>query len=186
MLGEWRTHVWLHNLNPSDCLVLDAGCFTGLFGAYARDYGHFKGEIVGVDLDESAIKKAAHILSHVVYADVSYLPFKGESFDLGVSTEVLEHLTKVGGLQFLKELKRTSRRVVISTPNGFTRGDMGCFDEHPLMIHQYGWSIKELREAGAKKIRGVSFKYGNTLFRHAMTTLSWVYPCFAEYLIATF
>lgn len=186
MICEWRTHVWIHNLRPDDKLVLDAGCSTGLFGTYAKDYGHFEGQVIGVDLDNLALAKAKMLLDSVIRADVRCLPFKATAFNLAVSTEVLEHLKKADGPKFISELGRVASRFVVSTPNGFSVGDVKKFKEHPLMKHQSGWTVKELRGLGARKIRGISFRYGNSLFRIAMSAFSWVYPNYAEFLIAIF
>jgi SAM-dependent methyltransferase len=97
--------------------VLDLGCRSG---ALTR---HFLGgnEVVGLDVDRSALARAAALGIEPVEADVEEpLPFEDASFDAVVAGELLEHL------QFPDALVAEARRVlrpggvfVGSVPNAF-------------------------------------------------------------------
>lgn len=67
------------------------------------------------DIDE--FKKRYPAIHSIVY-DGYYFPFEDKTFDIGWSNAVLEH---VGGsdrqVLFLKELKRTCKKVYFTTPN---------------------------------------------------------------------
>ena len=82
--------------------VLDAGGAAGDFHRVLRDRGH---RVLVCDVDPIADK--------IVDLEKP-LPFKDKDFDLAVSLAVVEHLNNWE--QFLKELKRVSRNVIITTP----------------------------------------------------------------------
>ena len=65
----------------------------------------------------------------VVLASIVFLPFKSGSFEVGLAVEVIEHLPKDQGFVFLQELKRVSKKVVLTTPKNFELVFFG--DDHP-------------------------------------------------------
>ena len=82
--------------------VLDAGGAAGDFHKILRERGH---QVLVCDIDSSA---------DVTVNLEKPLPFNDREFDLAVSLAVIEHLNNWE--QFLKELKRVSRNVIITTP----------------------------------------------------------------------
>jgi hypothetical protein len=96
----------------------------------------------------------------LIVGTATHLPFHDDSFDASVALDVIEHLTKDGGLQMIKEMKRVSKKVVIvMTPNGFLPQEA---DENPWQRHLSGWSTREFRDLGfnVRGIRGFRFLRG--------------------------
>ncbi|MBM3659254.1 MAG: methyltransferase domain-containing protein [Actinobacteria bacterium] len=87
---------WILPLTPADFagkVVLDGGCGTGGFAAYAADFG--ADLVVGFDLGD-AVESArrlrdAHPALEIVQGDILQPPFK-PAFDLVYSIGVLQHL----------------------------------------------------------------------------------------------
>jgi len=95
--------------------ILDAGCGNGKLLKEILQMNQ-KGFGIGVDLKKYPSWKKSNI--DFIKADVRYLPFNKNTFDLIVSTEVIEHFLE--GELFLGEVKRVLRakgHLIISTPN---------------------------------------------------------------------
>lgn len=95
--------------------VLDAGCndYNQL-----RNYLAFSKGAFGVGVDVKSIDDTVQSNIDGIVADVRKLPIRNNSFDLIVSTEVIEHLYR--GEEFLEEGHRVLKeggRLVVSTPN---------------------------------------------------------------------
>jgi SAM-dependent methyltransferase len=97
--------------------VLDLGCRSGALTKHFLDGN----EVVGVDVDESALAKAEALGIDVVVADVEDpLPLESESFDAVVAGELLEHVRVPQAL--VAEARRVLRPggvFVGSVPNAF-------------------------------------------------------------------
>lgn len=97
--------------------VLDVGCGEGYTTALIKE--EFPGiEISGIELGEKTLKKAQTIHNRINFEHGSIYDIEknNESYDLALSSEVLEHLDDP--LKGLIELKRVSRRfVIVSVPN---------------------------------------------------------------------
>ncbi len=97
--------------------VLDLGCRSGgLTRAYLDG-----NEVVGMDVDRSALEQAAEIGIETAWGDAAEpLPFPGESFDVVVAGELLEHLPQPD--ETVSEARRVLRpggRLVGSVPNAY-------------------------------------------------------------------
>ena len=97
--------------------ILDAGCGEGftLNKLYQEEMGE---ELEGIDGSEEAISIGKKIHPHLSLkrASIYKLPYKDSSFDLVLSTEVLEHLEEPE--KALKEIIRVSRKyILLSVPN---------------------------------------------------------------------
>ena len=69
--------------------MLDAGCGTGFFGAWARARG---AEVVSIDISVNLVKEARKKgVPRVVAGDVTKLGFADGSFDVVISSECIEH-----------------------------------------------------------------------------------------------
>ncbi len=97
--------------------ILDAGCGEGFTLAKIKKAKIGK-KLEGIEYFDEAIKigKAINPDITIKKADIYKLPYKDNSFDLVICTEVLEHLETPE--KALKELKRVSKKYVILTvPN---------------------------------------------------------------------
>jgi SAM-dependent methyltransferase len=86
--------------------ILDVGCGDGaITNRLARRW-----EVTGVDLSAAAL---AHLEGPAIRASATDLPLPDDSFDLVLSTEMLEHLPTVAYRQAISEMHRVSRRYVL-------------------------------------------------------------------------
>lgn len=111
-LPHGRRKAYLFNaLTPPDCeSVLDAGGGTGWATVVLR-----KGRRV-VTLDSSA-ESLAHAQGETVLAGVDNLPFEAGSFDMVLSSQVLEHLPDALLRRATSEMDRVARRyLLVSVP----------------------------------------------------------------------
>lgn len=94
--------------------VLDVGCAEGYFMNVVRD--RFGASVWGVDLSTTALQKAHDIYGFpVAAAEATRLPFADGSFDLVLSTEVIEHVLDPDLM--IAEMRRVSRgTVLVTTP----------------------------------------------------------------------
>lgn len=105
----------LSNVKPG-MKVLDVGCGDGVLSLMMAEKG---AEVVGVDLSvpniKAAKKYAGKIRASFLTGDVENLPFDNDSFDLVVSSHVLEHLPDFD--RGLREVMRvTKKRAIIAIP----------------------------------------------------------------------
>lgn len=143
--------------NRENMSVLDAGC--GDCSPVALIMPQLNHQVIGLDIFEPALRKARSSSDYngLILGDVSYLPFKDNSFDISVCTAVLEHLEKSDGDRLLSELERVSKwLVLVSCPIG--KWAQHALDGNPYQEHKYVWSLDELRDKGFRKIRGVGLK----------------------------
>ncbi len=165
--------------------VLDAGCGSGrhLCAAF-RTPGM---EVVGVDLNRADLDKAKGFLTLMAAetegrwlisrADVTKLPFRDDSFDVVVCSEVLEHVvenrTAVGEL--LRVLKPGGDLVVTVPrflPERICWALSSAYHQEPgghIRIYKKGELLNLLKEAGARcrLIR----------YRHALHAPYWWLKC---------
>lgn len=113
----------IEELNPRDGeKILDVGCGDGYYLYLLSNLG-LKLQIVGVDNDPKALDSAKKNLKSkrisLVNADLmEKLPFKSDSFDKAVMSEVSEHLTDdVKGLKQVKRVLRKDGVLILTVPN---------------------------------------------------------------------
>jgi 2-polyprenyl-3-methyl-5-hydroxy-6-metoxy-1,4-benzoquinol methylase len=130
--------------------VLDVGCGSGEFTATIADLG---GAVVGVDVAESALKRAreGHPDLDFVRVEIDQpLPFEDNSFDVVWAGEVIEHIADTA--PWLSELRRVlvpRGRLLLSTPNhSRLRIALGGIERFspPLGDHLHLYSRRSLRE----------------------------------------
>ncbi len=97
---------------PAECRkILDVGCGDGRL---SREINGAR-SIVGLDLSTTALGRFS---GHKCCGSADQLPFADRSFDLVLSTEMLEHLPPIFYEKVLKEIERVSRKyVLVTVPN---------------------------------------------------------------------
>jgi SAM-dependent methyltransferase len=87
--------------------MLDLGCG---YGGAARRYAELGASVTGIDIDADRISWARRLAPGVDFrlADAAEQPFSDEEFELIVSNDVLEHLSRLEAS--LREVKRVLRR----------------------------------------------------------------------------
>jgi 2-polyprenyl-3-methyl-5-hydroxy-6-metoxy-1,4-benzoquinol methylase len=95
---------------------LDAGCGTGLFSKTAADRG---AQVTSLDVGERLLARVAEKCdSRRVVGDVQRLPFEDASFDVVLSTEVIEHVPEPAlAVNELVRVLRPGGTLVVTTPN---------------------------------------------------------------------
>src|SRR5437867_6774355 len=135
--------IFLHYVPRRVTKVIDVGCGRGIVGAVVRIYRD-PALLIGVDVFEPYIRfcEKLGVYNTLQRQDLRNLPlpYEDKSFDLAVSLEVLEHLTKVEGQRLLDELNRISTMVIVSTPNVFFA--QPHFDRNPFQEHLSRWSSR--------------------------------------------
>jgi len=89
--------------------VIDAG---GGYGGFLNHLQNASFRVL-VDIDLNKLKQAEYDVR--VLADINYLPFKDDTFDLGLFTEVFEHLETPK--KAVEELYRTCKKIFLTTAN---------------------------------------------------------------------
>lgn len=100
--------------------ILDVGCGEGELTATIRL--RIPAFCVGIELDPPSLTEAKRNRTHDEYvlADARFLPFRPESFDAVLCSQVIEHLEKESGLKVIRETEKVGISVVIiSTTVGY-------------------------------------------------------------------
>jgi ubiquinone/menaquinone biosynthesis C-methylase UbiE len=90
--------------------LLDAGCGAGGLLLWARDLGAFE-RLCGVDVSPEALEFAGKAVpeADLRLAPLRELPFEGDSFDVVLCTDVLQHVEEDDVQASLAELRRVLR-----------------------------------------------------------------------------
>lgn len=179
--------------------ILDVACGRGKWGyllrvnwwCTARGTGDTEPKmLVGVDIFLPFLRKVKYhrIYDDVVLCHASYFPFKDNSFDVVLASEILEHVERVEGKLLLQEAERVSRRtVIVGTPHILRkRGGLPTPEGfNPYERHINKWSIKELRSLGYRVV-GTGF-LPFALFpvlNSLLSPISFLIPHLSTHLIA--
>jgi len=125
--------------------VLDVGCGPSSPLQYCKNIKHS----LGVEAFRPYLEKSKKQKIHSKYLNkkIEDLNFPDESFDAVIAIEVIEHLPKKLGLEFIKKASRwAKKKVVITTPNGFI--NQISLDGNKLQKHLSGWTINDFSELG--------------------------------------
>ena len=142
-------------MRPSaETTVVDVGVSDGGYGADALGTANFfealypwPERIVAVSTQHLTVFQQAFPKVEAVRADGRALPFPDDSFDIGFSNAVVEHLPDLASQRaFVAELCRVSRRVFLTTPNR-----QFPLDTHTLVPLAH-WLSDERRDAVYRRL----------------------------------
>jgi len=156
-------HLALYNFSKKfirrNHTCLDAGCGEG-FGA--NTLSNFAKKVIAIDANKKAIAhaKKKYSVPNLIFksADVTNLPFKENTFDFIISSQVIEHIKNEK--KYLSELKRVLKKtgtLIISTPNRIYRLNPGQKPWNRFHIREY--SQKQLNNALKNHFESINF-YG--------------------------
>ena len=152
---------------PKLIKILDIGCGDGaLFFLFNREYNTNNYELYGVDSSEIAlnIAKEKNPYAHFKTSDAYNLPFSDNTFDLIISSDVIEHLLYPE--KMLAEMKRVGKvgsHVLIGTPIRYT--------ENPLdRAHQKEYFSTEFYDFIARFFENVKVIQSHELLYRLMYT----------------
>jgi SAM-dependent methyltransferase len=139
--------------------VLDAGCGTGGFLAWAEARGTFS-RLAGVDISVEAIELAREVVpsAELRVAPLGKLPFADGEFDLAVSHDVLQHVPEAELDPGLRELARVIRPggALLVRTNGDRRArrerdDWRAYDAATLAadLRRAGFAVRRVTYANA-------------------------------------
>jgi ubiquinone/menaquinone biosynthesis C-methylase UbiE len=174
---------------------LDVGCGKGVYFPY------YTGNVIGCDINLGLLKEAKlkrKSNSKLICANGLNLPFKHETFDLVLSSQVIEHLKEADHEAFVEELTRVSRDVIlITTPNasglleflrrvleklfGFYKEENICEDEE--LHHHSRLTVSKLNKMGFKSRGCLGFvtrseleNVGLGMLGKIYDKISWYFP----------
>jgi len=136
-------------------IVLDAASGEG-YGSFILSKNARK--VFGVDIDEKTIleakKKYKNEKIYFLNANVTNLPFTENFFDVIISFETIEHLSKEDGIKFLEQIKKILKKdgiLILSTPNK----ERTLFSSYKNIYHIYEYYESEIVEILKKYFKNV-------------------------------
>jgi 2-polyprenyl-3-methyl-5-hydroxy-6-metoxy-1,4-benzoquinol methylase len=143
----------------SNSMILDYGCSVGRAASIFASCGH---KVIGVDVVEKNLKKAnEHCFeTHLRINQSEKMPFNHNSFDLIFSSQVIEHLHRRDGYDFIEEafnLLKPNGKIFITTPNPHYLRIL--LNRSPMIRgnHLSSWIIEEMhnhyKDVGFSKIK---------------------------------
>jgi SAM-dependent methyltransferase len=139
--------------------LLDAGCGTGGFLAWAAQTGAFE-RLSGVDISPEAVELARRSVpqADVQLAPLHALPYDDAAFDIVVLNDVLQHVDETVVQPAVREAHRVLRdgaTLLVRTNGGRRaqreRSDWRLYDEHTLReeLERGGFRIERMTHANA-------------------------------------
>lgn len=177
--------------NMEGTRFLDIGCGHGKWGYLLKKFADPTAPryVAGVDVFEPHVTalRDEGVYDDVQVADACHLPFEDQSFDSIIACEIIEHLTKDQGEQFIRELKRVARMsYVVSTPMfPCLRGGGDTLDGfNPHEAHQHIYSFAEFKALGFTQFVGVGhLRIRPWRLAVALSSLGMVFPRLSRYVL---
>ena len=153
-LGTDRSN--LRRLVDQNWSVLDLGCGSKPPVLLAiRPKAYFGIDVFKPSIDSARLYCISENLEHYQFEvrNLESAQFDENQFDIVILIDVIEHLPKEIGIKLIENAKNwASRRVYISTPNGFLKQDP--YDSNSFQEHLSGWTVNEFKSLGFTNIRG--------------------------------
>jgi SAM-dependent methyltransferase len=139
----------------SDCkTMLDIGCG---YNPAIKKLTNKMNYSLGIDAFQPSIDKGKGDQTHTEFL-LGVIPeclqtIKDDTFDLVISLDFIEHLTKEQGDLLLSHMNRISKaKIILFTTNGFV--PQNPYDDNIWQKHLSGWKIIELRSIGFTRFFG--------------------------------
>lgn len=131
------------------CLVLDAGCGTGLLFPYIAETAKL---IVGIDISTGILREAKKKINQysnisLLRADADYAPFTDHIFDAIFAITVLQNVPNQR--QTLFEMKRVGKNGALMVATGLKK--ILSRDEFSKLLRQAGLKVLVIKENGLQK-----------------------------------
>ena len=142
--------VWA--IDKSGRTILDVGCGQGKPMLLIKMRMKVK-KAVGVDLFNPYIEEAKQLKTHdeFIIQDVRKINFKPKSFDIVLSSHVIEHLPKKDALELLAKMEKIARKqIIIASPIGEMYHP--AVDGNELQIHLSSFTPEEFKKRGYKTL----------------------------------
>ena len=148
--------------------LLDAGCGTGGFLAWASGTGSFD-RLCGVDISAEAVELARQAVPSAEFhvGPIDALPFDDASFDVTVLNDVLQHVEEdevEGGLRELGRTLRPDGVLLVRTNGGVharrERSDWRLYDTDSLRSAPAGAGFRPVRVTHVNALPAVSAARG--------------------------
>jgi ubiquinone/menaquinone biosynthesis C-methylase UbiE len=144
---------------------VDCGCGFGKWGNILRvqksqmRYSY----IVGLDifLPNLHFCREYGAYDDLILADARKLPFRNCDVDVVLASEIIEHMEKNEGQNFIAELERICKgRIVITTPNVHFDNPTKYFNEttNVYETHKSKWTTKDFKKRGYT-VKGIGVKW---------------------------
>ncbi|MEA1894780.1 MAG: class I SAM-dependent methyltransferase [Euryarchaeota archaeon] len=184
----------LRSIGGAGQSILDVGCGWGEPMEIMQLNKH-KFYTVGVDIFKPYLKEAKKNKTHSEYVlcDIRNLPFKENTFETVLCTEVIEHLDKDDAMKLIKEMEKIAQKqVIITTPVGFWQ-DAGK-DGNPYQVHRSGFYPIEFKKLGYNtrafgiRLNPITFSHTHLkivrrVLRVIFSPFSYYFPDFGERMV---
>lgn len=125
--------------------VLDVGCGTSspLTEIHRGFYS------IGLDIFKPSLLtlNKSKFYDDLVLADARQLPFRNKVFDVVLSLDVIEHLSRQDGYGFITQISKVAKnKVVLTAPSGFL--PQGSLGNNRHQKHLSGWTKDDFKTLG--------------------------------------
>lgn len=158
----------LSEIDLKDKKFLDAGCGLGFFSKRAFSK---KAKVTGIDIGGRLIARCKKTIPGVNFMNgsVTRMPFDDKSFDIVLSTEVIEHVEDpVDAIQELFRVVKPNGYIVLTTPNKVFKPLFDLLSFCKVRSYQgnenwlFPWHLKEIINKNGGKIE--KERYFNFIF----------------------
>lgn len=100
---------------PTNKIILDIGCYDGTISKLIKEKNNVA---VCLDMSLNALNMAKKKGLECVLTNADNLPFKGNSFDIVVASEIIEHIFDTGNfLDEINKILKSNGKLILTTPN---------------------------------------------------------------------